>query len=42
MAADKGNDEAMLNYASLLYKGEGIPVDKKQAANYLKLAAEMQ
>ena len=38
MAIDKGNTVAMNNYANMLKKGDGIPVDKTEAARYYKMA----
>ena len=31
MAADKGNDDGMFNYALMLSNGEGIDTNKKEA-----------
>ena len=39
MAADKGNATAMYNYAIMLKKGDGIEVNKSEAAHYFKMAA---
>ena len=38
--ADKGDSEAMYLYAVMLYNGEGIEVNKEEAAKYYQMAAE--
>ena len=40
MAADKGNVQAMFNFALMLSKGDRISVDKVEAAKYFKMAAD--
>ena len=38
MAIDKGNRDAMNNYAIMLQNGDGIPMNKAEAAYYFNLA----
>lgn len=40
MTADKGNQNAMHIFAMILYQGDGVSVNKKEAANYFKKAAD--
>ncbi len=40
MAADCGNTDAMKKFANILEKGDGIPVDIKEAKKYYKMAEE--
>ena len=37
--ADKGNPDAMCMYAEILYKGKGLPINKKESARYFRGAA---
>lgn len=40
MAIGKENSIAMTNYAMILENGEGVPVNKKEAAKYYKISAD--
>ena len=40
MAGDSGSVPAMRKIAVILEKGDGIEVDKKEAAQYYKIAAD--
>ena len=40
MAADAGHTISMSRLAFMLEKGEGIPVDKKEAAKYYEKSAD--
>ena len=40
MAADKGNSDAMYNYATMLSDGEGIERNSSEAIKYYKMAVD--
>ncbi|KAK8835343.1 hypothetical protein M9Y10_017871 [Tritrichomonas musculus] len=40
VAADRGNVDAMLNYALMLLKGEGVQINKEESCRYFKAAAD--
>ena len=40
MSIEKGNDDAMLNYAIMLNNGDGVPVNKSEAIKYFKMSIE--
>ena len=40
MSADKGDTQSMLRYALMLNDGDGVNVDRNEAARYLKMAAD--
>ena len=40
MAADKGDSDAMVNYANMLRNGEGVPVNQQEAVKYYKMAID--
>lgn len=40
MAADKDYTDSMPNYGYMLYKGDEIEANKKEAARYIKMAAD--
>src|SRR5262249_18183061 len=39
-AAAAGNAEAQLDYAVILFRGHGVPVDARRGAEFFRLAAE--
>ena len=42
LAADKGDTRAMVKYGEKLYNGDGVDKNIEDAANYFKMAAEIQ
>ena len=40
MAIDKGETNAMTNYADMLQKGDGIPKNTSEAVRYYKMASD--
>lgn len=40
MEADKGRIWGIFKYAKLLQNGDGIPMDKEEAAKYFKIGAD--
>ena len=41
MAADQGDSDAMHNYGLMLYKGEGVSMNKEEACRYYKMAENL-
>ena len=37
MKIDNSSIDAIFRYANMLYEGDGIPVDKKEAAKYFRM-----
>lgn len=40
MSAEKGNSSAMTNYGIALIDGDGVPQNKQEGFNYLKMAIQ--
>lgn len=40
MAADKGHNDSINTYGNILLNGEGVTIDKTEAAKYFKLGAD--